>query len=91
MSKPSRNSLSTPLIKVSPRFRVTIPLAVRNPLSLEVGDVLEAEVRANQIVLTPKAALARGIQESLDEARKGKRIGPFSTAGAATKALKRKS
>ena len=78
-----------PLVKVKPKFQVTIPPAVRQELGLEVGDFLEARVQAHRLVLTPKAVVDKGLKESLDEARQGKLIGPFRTAKAAVGVLKR--
>ena len=77
------------LVKVKPKYQVTIPNAIREKMALEVGDLLEAEVEANRIVLTPKAVIDRGLKESLEEARQGKLIGPFRTAKAAIRALKK--
>ena len=79
-----------PLVTVKPKFQVTIPTAVRKAMGLEIGDLLEAEVKADQIVLTPKSVVDKGLLESLDEAKQGKLSGPFRTAKAVTRALKRK-
>lgn len=77
------------LVKVKPKFQVTIPPAVRQELGLEVGDLLEARVQAQRLVLTPKAVVDKRLKESLDEARQGKLIGPFRTAKAVVRVLKR--
>lgn len=89
-ARSARGGLRLPLIKVKPKYQVTIPPSVREELALEVGDFLEAEARANRIILTPKAVIDKGLKESLDEARQGKLLGPFRTATAAAKALRRK-
>lgn len=78
-----------PLVKVKPKYQVTIPNAIRQEIGLEVGDLLEAEVEANRIVLVPKAVIDKGLKESLEEARQGKLIGPFRSAKAAIRALKK--
>ncbi|MBI3989469.1 MAG: AbrB/MazE/SpoVT family DNA-binding domain-containing protein [candidate division NC10 bacterium] len=78
-----------PLVKVKPKYQVTIPNTIREQVGLEVGDLLEAEVQANRIVLTPKAVIDKGLKESLEEARQGKLIGPFRTAKATIRALKK--
>ena len=78
------------LVKVKPKFQVTIPTAVREAISLEVGDLLDAEVRADGIVLTPKKVVDKRLQKSLGQARQGKVLGPFHTAKATVSALKRK-
>jgi AbrB family looped-hinge helix DNA binding protein len=42
------------LVKVKEKYQVTIPSAIRDRLSLKVGDMLEIEIEADQIVLKPK-------------------------------------
>jgi AbrB family looped-hinge helix DNA binding protein len=48
-----------PLVKVKPKFQVTIPTEVREAVQLAVGDILEATVQGTTIVLTPKAVVDR--------------------------------
>jgi AbrB family looped-hinge helix DNA binding protein len=48
-----------PLVKVKPKFQVTIPAEVRDAVQLEVGDILEATVQGTTIVLIPKAVVDR--------------------------------
>ena len=48
-----------PLVKVKPKFQVTIPTEVREVVQLAVGDILEATVQGTTIVLTPKAVVDR--------------------------------
>lgn len=48
-----------PLVKVKPKFQVTIPTEVREAVQLAVGDILEATVQGTNIVLTPKAVVDR--------------------------------
>ncbi len=43
-----------PLIKVKEKYQVTIPATIRKELSLKIGDVLEAELDGDQIVMKPK-------------------------------------
>jgi len=42
------------LVKVKEKYQVTIPSAIRDRLSLKVGDMLEIERENDQIVLKPK-------------------------------------
>ena len=44
-----------PLVKVKPKFQVTIPTEVREAVQIAVGDILEATVQGMTIVFTPKA------------------------------------
>jgi len=78
-----------PVVKVRPKYQVTIPNAVREKVPLEVGDLLEANVEANRIILIPKAVIDKGLKASLAEARQGKLIGPFRTAKAVIRALRK--
>ena len=48
-----------PLVKVKPKFQVTIPTEVREAAQIAVGDILEATVQGTTIVLTPKAVVDR--------------------------------
>src|SRR6266852_6023493 len=55
----SRGELTLPLVKVKEKFQVTIPTELREALHLAVGDLLEATVEKNTIVLKPKAVVDR--------------------------------
>jgi AbrB family looped-hinge helix DNA binding protein len=46
-----------PLVKVKEKYQVTIPASIREQLSLNVGDMLEAELEDNRIVLKPKVLI----------------------------------
>src|SRR2546425_3950844 len=51
--------LALPLVKVKEKFQVTIPTELREALHLAVGDMLEATIEQDRIVLTPKAVVDR--------------------------------
>ena len=55
----SRGELALPLVKVKEKFQVTIPTELREALHLTVGDLLEATIENETIVLTPKAVVDR--------------------------------
>ena len=60
-----------PLVKVKEKFQVTIPTELREALHLAVGDILEATIENETIVLKPKAVVDRrqawnGVIEVLD-------------------------
>lgn len=89
-----------PVVKVMERRQVVIPKEIFERLKLAVGDYLEAKVERGMIVYIPKQLVDRdpwywseegqaAIQESLQEYEEGKIIGPFKTAKAALKALKK--
>ena len=48
-----------PLVTVKDKFQVTIPARLRRALALEVGDVMEAVLEDDRIVLRPKAIIDR--------------------------------
>ncbi len=47
------------LVRVKQNFQITLPVEVRNALSIAQGDFLEATVHGNAIILTPKAVIDR--------------------------------
>ena len=47
------------LVKIKEKYQVTIPSAIRDKLSLKIGDMLEAELEDDQIVLKPKIIVLR--------------------------------
>lgn len=79
---------SGPLVKVKPKFQVTIPCAVREHVRLGVGDLVEVEARHNFILIKPKvlsdraseAEIEAAIAEGLQDIEAGRVSGPFTTA-----------
>lgn len=70
------------LVKVKQKFQVTLPLEVREQLRVEEGDLLEASVQDNTIVLRPKLVVDRNpveaaIAEGLKDYEEGRVEGPF--------------
>jgi len=60
-----------PLVRVKEKFQVTIPTELRTALHLTVGDLLEATIEKETIVLKPKAVVDRreawnGVIEVMD-------------------------
>jgi AbrB family looped-hinge helix DNA binding protein len=81
--------VTVPLVKVKEKFQVTLPASVRRKVKVAVGDLLEAQVRGRTITLTPKMTIDRDIDLSLEDFKRGRFIGPFRTAKAAIRALRR--
>lgn len=54
-----KGELTLPLVRVKEKFQVTIPTELREALHLTVGDILEATVERDNIVLKPKAVVDR--------------------------------
>ena len=50
---------AVPLVTVKPKFQVTIPAKLRKGLDLREGDVMEASVVAEGILLRPKEVVDR--------------------------------
>ena len=51
--------LPLPLVKVKEKFQITLPVELRKALHLDVGDILEATVERDKIVLKPKTVIDR--------------------------------
>ena len=78
-----------PLVKVKEKFQVTLPTSVRQKAGVAVGDLLEAQVQGRKITLTPKRVVDRDLALALEDFKQGRFIGPFRTAKAAVRALRR--
>lgn len=71
-----------PLVTVKTKYQVTLPTSVRRQAKLAVGDILEAKVEGNRITLTPKSLIDRDIVLALEDVKKGRVVGPFTSASA---------
>jgi len=80
---------AVPLVKVKEKYQVTLPASIRQRAGLVVGDLLEAEVHGKKITLTPKRVIDRDLALALEDFKQGRFIGPFRTAKAAVRALRR--
>src|SRR4029077_2319847 len=54
-----QGALTLPLVKVKEKFQITLPAELREVLHLAVGDLLEATIEDNVIVLKPKVVVDR--------------------------------
>lgn len=81
------------LTKVGPKFQVTIPKVAREAIGLNVGDLVEATPTKNGVLLRPKVVVDKDITKRLEAAeaavKAGRVLGPFASAGAALRAIKR--
>lgn len=73
-----------PLVTIKQKFQVTLPVGLREQLHLEEGDLLEATVHKDSIVLKPKSVVDRehveaAIAEGLRDYKEGRVEGPFAT------------
>lgn len=64
-----------------------IPASVIRKAHIKVGDRLDANVELGKITLTPKSAVDRGIEQGLDDLKRGRVYGPYASAAAAKKAF----
>ena len=80
-----------PLVKVKEKFQVTLPASVRRKAGLAVGDLLEANVEGKKITLTPKSVVDRELALALEDVRKGRVYGPFSSAKELIQSLHREA
>lgn len=84
------------LVKVKEKFQVTLPAAIRQKVGVDVGDLLEATVQGKRITFTPKVAVDRAVveqrlAEGLEDVKKGRVYGPFSSAKALVRSLHQES
>jgi len=82
---------AVPLVKVKEKYQVTLPASVRQKAKVAVGDLLEATVEGKKITLTPKSIVDREIALALEDVKKGRVYGPFSTAKETIRSLHREA
>ena len=80
-----------PLVRVKEKYQVTLPASVRRKAGLAVGDLLEANVEGKKITLTPKSVVDRELALALEDVRKGRVYGPFSSAKEMIQSLHREA
>ncbi|MEX5281051.1 AbrB/MazE/SpoVT family DNA-binding domain-containing protein [Nitrospira tepida] len=79
------------VVKVKSHYRVTLPAQLLAKAGVAVGDLLDAKVEGKKIMLVPKRAIDRELTLALDEVKRGRVKGPFSTAQATIRALRRRT
>lgn len=89
------------VIKVLRHGQITLPKELREVLGVKEGDILEAEMKENQVVLKPKTLIDKipeseselseqgktKIREALEEYEKKKMSGPFRSVKEMKKAF----
>ena len=65
-STPIKGDMRMPIIKVLRHGQITLPKELREVLGVKEGDILEAEMKENQVVLKPKTLIDK-IPESESE------------------------
>lgn len=80
-----------PLVKVKAKYQVTLPVSVREKAGLAVGDLLEASIEGEKITLIPKSVVDRELALALEDVKKSRVYGPFSSAKEAVRSLHREA
>jgi AbrB family looped-hinge helix DNA binding protein len=75
------------IVTVKTKFQIVIPQQIREQVRVQIGDILEADVQDGKITFTPKSLIDRHLAEALEDIRKGRTHGPYTSAEAAIKAL----
>jgi hypothetical protein len=70
---------------------VTLPPQLLAKAGVAVGDLLDAKVEGRKIVLVSKRMIDRELTLALNEVKRGRVKGPFSTAQATIRALRRRT
>jgi len=83
--------VTVPLVRVKEKYQVTLPASVRRKAGLAVGDLLEANVKGKKITLMPKSVVDRELALALEDVRKGRVYGPFSSAKEVIQSLHREA
>lgn len=84
------------LIRVGPKYQVTIPKATREAIGLKVGDFVDARVeRKGVVTLRPKVLIDKSyidhrLQEAEEDIKAGRAYGPFKSAREMSHSLHKK-
>ncbi|MEK9142730.1 MAG: AbrB/MazE/SpoVT family DNA-binding domain-containing protein [Nitrospirota bacterium] len=79
------------VVKVKSHYQVTIPPKIRAQAHVAVGDLFEAKVEGRTITLIPKRLIDRELTLALNDVKRGRVKGPFPTAQATIRALRRRT
>lgn len=81
-----------PAVKIGVSRQVVIPKRIHEALGLTPGDYLEVSVEKGKVVFTPKTLVDKKVEqrlaEGLDDIRKGRVHGPFSSAKEVVRSLR---
>jgi AbrB family looped-hinge helix DNA binding protein len=74
-------------VKIGVSRQVAIPKKLHDQLGLAPGDYLEIEVQDNRLILTPKILIEKRLAEGLDDLKRGRTYGLFSSPPALIRSL----
>jgi len=77
--------------KVGSKFQLVIPKPLRTAVNLKIGDLLKAELRGDSILFTPMTCVERDLAAAEADVKAGRVYGPFSSARAAVRSLRREA
>jgi AbrB family looped-hinge helix DNA binding protein len=89
MKTQSRTKRATAVVKIGVSRQVAIPKRIHDQLGLEPGDYLEVVLEDDRVILTPKAFIEKRLAEGLEDIRKGRVRGPFRSASALVRSLRK--
>lgn len=78
------------VVKVKSHHQMTLSLQIRAKARVAVGDLFEAKVQGRTIALVPKRLIDHELTLALNEVKRGRVKGPFPTAHATVRALRRR-
>jgi bifunctional DNA-binding transcriptional regulator/antitoxin component of YhaV-PrlF toxin-antitoxin module len=78
------------VVKVKSHYQVTLPPQICTKARVVVGDLCEAKVEGRTITQVPKRLIDRELALALNEVKRGRVKGPFPTAQATVRALRRR-
>ncbi|HWF59238.1 MAG TPA: AbrB/MazE/SpoVT family DNA-binding domain-containing protein [Nitrospira sp.] len=78
-------------MKVKSRYQVILPPQVRSKAGVAGGDLFEAKVEGRTITLIPKRLIDQELKLALNDVKRGRMKGPFPTAQATIRALRRRT
>jgi AbrB family looped-hinge helix DNA binding protein len=77
------------IVKIGVSRQVAIPKKLHDRLGLAPGDYLEIALEGDRLILTPKALIEKRLAEGLEDIREGRVRGPFRSASALLRSLRR--
>lgn len=69
----------TSVVKIGASRQVIIPKKIHDRLGLKPGDYLEVELKDDKVVLIPKALVEKRLAQALEDVKRGRIHGPFSS------------
>ena len=79
------------VVKVKSHCQVTLPPKIRAKARVAVGDLFEVKVQGRTIALAPKRMINCELALALNDVKRGWVKGPFPTAHATVRALRRQT